>query len=136
MFRMLIALLYCAIPLTAQPWDDLRVLKTGDAVKVQSTDGNNYNGKFRSLSSSAIAIEVKRSEVSVERTRVRRVEAKSAARRWRNAAIGAGIGLAVGLLTDMTLGQYLRNEYSEGGGARALTYIVPIGLFAGIGAVP
>src|SRR6476646_961005 len=129
MSRILIALLYCTIPLAAQTWEALSVLKTDDAVKVRSTDGKEYKGKFRSVSATAIALEVKQSEMSVERTRVRRVEIKSSARRWRNVAIGVGIGFAVGLVTDLTLGQYLRNELSEGDCARALTYIVPIGLF-------
>ena len=134
MHRALITLLCCTIPLAAQSWDDLRALKTGDRVKVQDTAGKERGGAFRALSDNAISIESGRSEVSIERAKVRRVQIKSSARRWRNLAIGAGIGLALGLAADYTLGTYLRNEASHGSAARALTYIAPIALFGGIGA--
>jgi preprotein translocase subunit SecD len=52
----------------------------------------------------------------------------------RNILIGAGIGLAVGVAVDQTVGTYFRNEQGNNGGARAVTYIAPIALFAGIGA--
>ena len=51
--------------------------------------------------------------MAIERTRVRRVQVKSASRRVRNIVIGAAIGLAVGLVADQTLGTYLRNEAGE-----------------------
>jgi hypothetical protein len=52
----------------------------------------------------------------------------------RNILIGAGIGLAVGIAVDRTLGTYIRNERGDIAGVRALTYAAPIALFAGIGA--
>jgi len=48
--------------------------------------------------------------------------------------IGAGIGAALGITIDQTFGVYLRNETGETPGARAITYIAPIGIFAAIGA--
>lgn len=134
MLRILLAFVSCALPLAAQSWDDLRGLKPGDRVKVQDTAGQERKGKFRAVSANAISIESGKSEVSVERARVRRVQVKSSARRWRNVAIGAGIGLVLGLVVDQTLGAYIRNESVESSGVRALTYIAPIGLFAGVGA--
>jgi len=134
MHRALFTLLCCMIPLAAQSWDDLRALKAGDRVKVQDTAGKERGGAFRALSDNAISIESGGSEVSIERSKVRRVQIKSSSRRWRNFAIGAGIGLALGLAADYTLGTYLRNETSQGGAARALTYIAPIALFGGVGA--
>ena len=132
----LLALLSCAIPLAAQSWEDLRGLKPGDAVKVQDKSGKEQRGAFRAVSADAISIASGNREVSIERLQVKRVQVRSAARRWRNVAIGVGIGVAVGLIADQTLGVYLRNESSESDGARAVTYIAPIGLFGAIAAAP
>jgi hypothetical protein len=129
-----IAFLFFTIPLAAQSWEALRGLKPGDAVKIQDTAGKEQKGKFRTVSDNAISIETGRQEVSIEKAKVRRVQIKSGTRRLRNFAIGAGIGLVLGLVADQTLGVYLRNESNEGDGARALTYIAPIALFGGIGA--
>ena len=52
----------------------------------------------------------------------------------RNVLIGAGIGVALGVTIDQTLGAYFRNEAGENDGARALTYIAPIAIFSAIGA--
>ena len=130
----LLAVLFCPMPLAAQSWDDLRGLKPGDTVKVQDTSGKEQKGALRAVSANAISIAAGKSEVSIERLRVRRIQVKSAARRWRNVAIGVGIGVAVGLIADQTLGAYIRNESSQSSGARVLTYVAPIGLCAGIAA--
>src|SRR5438045_5508245 len=116
MVRISLVLLYFAIPLAAQSWDVVRGLKAGDLIKVQDTAGKEQKGRFRSASADAISIETGKKEVSIERAKVRRVQVKSGSRRMRNVTIGAGIGFAVGLITDQTLGTYLRNEYGEGGG--------------------
>jgi hypothetical protein len=134
MNRILLALMACAIPLAAQSWDGLSSLKSGDSIKVLDTAGHEQKGSFRAVSADAVSIATGNSEVAVERARVRRVQVKSSSRRARNFLIGAAIGFVVGLVADQTLGVYLRNEASESGGARALTYIAPIGLFGGIGA--
>ncbi|MGE5646918.1 MAG: hypothetical protein ACM336_14115 [Acidobacteriota bacterium] len=125
--------LTCLFPLYGQNWDALRGLKAGDAVKVFETDGRQHKGTFRAVSSDAISLETQRSEMSIERSRVGRVQIRSASRRLRNALIGAGIGVATGLTVDQTLGVRIRNESNESGGARAVTYMAPIGLFAAIG---
>ncbi len=133
----LLALLFCPALLSAESWEDLRGLKPGDTVKVQDTSGKEQKGIFRAVSTDAISIAAGKSELSIQKSRVRRIQVKSGARRARNVAIGMGIGFAVGLIADQTLGVYLRNELSESGAARALTYIAPIGLFGAVaGAVP
>jgi hypothetical protein len=116
MYRVLLALFYGTLTFAAQSWADLRSL---DGIRVQDTAGKEYKGAFRNFSDTAISIDEGGRAVSVERQRVRRVQVKSTARRLHNMAIGAGIGLALGLIADHTLGAYLRNEYSEGDGARA-----------------
>ena len=121
-----------ALPLSAQSWDVLQSLKPGETIKVLDTKGHEDKGAFRSVTDSALTLTAGKSEKSIERALVRRVQVSSKAHRARNAAIGAGIGLAIAVVVDQTLGAYLRNETGDSG--RAITYIAPIGLFGAIGA--
>ncbi len=120
--------------LNAQSWDALNALKPGDRIEVLAAGGKQYKGTFSALSPDSLSLETGNSQVAVERARVRRVKVRSGSRRVRNAVIGAAIGVAVGITADQSLGAYLRNETGETGTERALTYIVPIALFGGIGA--
>jgi hypothetical protein len=130
MLRLL--LLLTALCLHAQSWDAVRALRPGDRVKVQETTGAGHKGAVTTVTTDSIAIASGKNQLSFDRARVRRVEVKSGNRRLRNVAIGAGVGLAVGITADQTLGAYLRNEVTDSG--RPLFYVVPIGLFGGIGA--
>ena len=51
----------------------------------------------------------------------------------RNVLIGVGVGAAISLVTDQTLGAYLRNE-SNPPGARPLIWALSIAVCGGIGA--
>jgi hypothetical protein len=132
--RRYLLFLTCAIALHAQAWDALRGLKPGDNVKVQELTGAEHKGAFVSMTADAITLRTAKSEASVERTRIRRVQLRSSARRARNFAIGAAIGAVAGIIADQTLGTYLRNESNPSSGARALTYVAPIGILGGIAA--
>ena len=132
--KTLLVLLACGFSLQAQPWDALRGLKPGDKIKVTDSSHGEYQGAFRALSEQAVSLETRKGVVEVERTRVRRVWVRAGSHRVRNILIGAGIGLAVGVAVDQSAGRYFRNESGENSGARALTYIAPVALFAGIGA--
>ena len=127
-------LLACAIPLSGQSWETLRGLKPGDRVVVLDSGRKEHKGAFTSVSDQALSFESGKSQVSIERANVRRVQVPSGSRRLRRALIGIGIGVAIGAVADQTLGAYVRNEYGEGSGARALTYIAPIALVGGIAA--
>ncbi|PYT16240.1 MAG: hypothetical protein DMG59_11005 [Acidobacteria bacterium] len=131
--RIIVGLLACGLLVSAQSWDTLRRLNPGDRVKVRDVSGQEHKGAFVSLSADNISITTGKSEMAIERSRVRRVELRSGSRRARNAMIGAGIGFAIGLIVDQTAGAYFRNEFSEGSGARAITYIAPTALFGGVG---
>jgi hypothetical protein len=122
----------CGTAVHAQTWDTVRALQTGAPVKVLETGGAEHKGTLAAVGADSVTVRTGKTEVAVERSRVRRVQVRSGARRARNIAIGAGVGLAVGLVVDGTLGAYLRNE--SGDQARPLFYVAPIGLFGGIGA--
>jgi hypothetical protein len=64
---------------------------------------------------------------------VTRVVSRARSHRLRNALIGAGVGVAISIVTDQTVGTYLRNE-SNPDGARPLIWTVPIAAGAAIGA--
>ncbi len=132
--RFLVLLFVTVLQLGAQSWDSMSQLRPGDQIRVLEVAGTEYKGKFSAVTGEAIILRTAKNEVSVERSRVRRVQIRSGGRRVRNLLIGAAIGVAVGVVIDQTLGQYLRNESGENGGARAVTYVAPIGVLGGIAA--
>lgn len=119
----------------AQSWDALRGLARGDRIKVLDTSNQEHKGGFTAVSERGISVETRHGAVEIERARVARVQVRAGSRRARNILIGAAIGLGVGIAADHSIGTYLRNETGESQGLRALTYIAPIALFSGIGAV-
>jgi hypothetical protein len=129
---LLIGLIVCGLPLAAQNWEVVRAIPPGQSVKVRETNGKEHKGPVTTVTPDAISLRTGNTQVSIERTRVERVQLHSGSRRLRNVAIGAAIGLGVGLLIDQTLGTYLRNE--SGDDLRAVTYIAPIGIFGALGA--
>jgi len=132
----ILAVLGAGLSAPAQPWETLRALKPGDQVKVQESGGREHSGAFRAVSADAISLAEGKGEVAIEKAKVRTVKVRANGRRVRNLLIGAAIGVAVGATVDNTLGAYFRNESGETSGARALTYLAPIAIFAGIGAAP
>ena len=127
----LLSIFLAVVPISAQSWESLRAFQ-GQTVKVRDASGEERKGICESVSADAITLQTGTSQVSIEKAKVRRVQVSSAARRWRNLAIGAGIGLAIGVTVDQTLGTYLRNEGHDS--TRAVTYVAPIGLFGALGA--
>jgi hypothetical protein len=129
--RLALALL-CAFPLFAQSWEPVRALSPGARVKVREKNGTEHKGNVTAVTPDSISVAVGAAAHSIGRAQVARVQAHGKSRRARNIAIGAGIGLAVAVTVDQTLGVYLRNETGDSG--RAVTYIAPIALFGAIGA--
>jgi hypothetical protein len=129
-----LALMVCALPLMAQSWDSVRALGAGARVKVREIGGIEHKGNVTAVTPEAISVATGSATLAIERTKVARVQVHGKSRRPRNIAIGAGIGVAVALTVDQTLGTYLRNEGAGGGSGRAITYLAPIGLFGAIAA--
>ncbi len=120
--------------LQAQSWDELRGLQAGGKIKVADAARQELQGRFIAVTERAISLETQHGAVEVDRVRVTRLQVRSSSRRARNILIGVGIGAAVGVADDQSVGRYLRNERGDQPGVRAVTYAAPIGLFAGIGA--
>ncbi len=130
----LLALSLCALTLSAQSWETVRALDASARVRVRETNGPDHKGNVASVTADAVSIATPSGTVSVEKAKVARVEVHRKNRRLRNIAIGAAIGLGAAIAIDQTIGAIFRNEGTGTGAGRALTYIVPIGLFGAIGA--
>jgi hypothetical protein len=115
-------------------WGRLSQLRPGDRIQVIQTDGREQVGDFAAATADSLTITSASAQTRLERSRVRKVVVLSRSKRLRNTLIGAGIGFAVGLTLDQTVGTYLNNEVGYSAGARTLVYLAPIGLFGGIGA--
>ena len=126
-FSLALAFPACA---SGQSWDSVRSLRSGEQIRIVDTDGTEHKGTVASVSADAISLTAHDHEESIERARVRKVKVRSGSRRLRNTLIGVGVGLAVGLVVDATIGAYLRNEGGEP--TRPLNYVVPIGVFGGL----
>lgn len=115
----------------ARTWESLGRLKSGDPVEVVA-GGRAERGEFVSNSTETLIIRTPRGEQAFRRPEVLRVTSRKS-RRIRNALIGVGVGFAVSLVTDKTLGTYLRNE-SNPASARPLIWTLPMAAGGGIGA--
>ena len=116
----------------SKTWESLGQLKAGVPIEVVTRD-HAEEGEFVSSSTESLTIHTRHGEQRFSRPEVVRVVSRTESRRMRNALIGVGVGAAIGLITDQTLGAYLRNE-SNPASARPLIWILPIAVCGGIGA--
>ena len=112
-------------------WENVTKIKPGTRVEVVAAD-QAAKGEFIACSTESLTIRTGRGEQRFARPEVIRVVSLGRSRRLRNALIGGGVGVAVALTTDKTLGSYLHNESNLD--ARPLIWILPIALGAGLGA--
>jgi len=132
---LLIALASVGLVLAApvsKTWESLGQIKPGTLVEVVTSD-RAEKGEFVASSTESLTIKARGGEQRFLRPEVVRVVSRSQPRRTRNILIGVGVGAAIGLITDKTLGEYLRNE-SNPASARPLIWTVPIAVCGGIGA--
>lgn len=124
-----------AAPPPQDDWTNLQRIHPGEEVHVVRSDKKSADGRFVSASAEAITLDISGGALTVPRSEVVRVTKRRPSHRMRNTLIGLGIGAAVGLVLDQTLGAIARNE----GGINsdriiALNWIVPLSAGAGIGA--
>ena len=113
-------------------WENLRRLSPGDSIEVVVKD-HNEKGTFVSTSADTLTMKTGSGETSLARPDITKVTSKSGFHRARNILIGIGVGAAIALIMDSTLGTILRNE-SNPANARAVIWAVPIAAGAGVGA--
>ena len=130
-FALATAGLLLAAP-SSKKWENLGKLNAGAAVEVVTND-RVERGEFVSSSDESLTIRTSSGEQRFARADVVRVVSRGSTHRLRNFLIGVGVGAAIGLVTDQTLGTYLRNE-SNPNNARALIWTLPIAAGGAIGA--
>lgn len=123
--------LLVAAPLS-KTWESLGKLSSGDPIEVVLSD-RTEKGEFVSTSSESLTIRTHRGEQRFLRKEVVRVVSRRQSHRIRNMLIGVGVGAAISLVTDQTLGAYLRNEANPAS-ARPLIWTLPMAFCGGIGA--
>lgn len=132
---LLIALASVGLVLAApvsKDWESLGHLNPGALIEVVASD-RAETGEFVSIFTESLTIRTPRGERKFPRREVMRVVSRKQSRRTGNLLIGVGVGAAIGLVTDQTLGAYLRNE-SNPASARPLIWSLPIAVCGGIGA--
>jgi hypothetical protein len=116
----------------SKTWESLGQLKSGTPIEVITSD-RAEKGEFVASSTESLTIHTGRGEQRFLRPEVVRVVSRRQSRRTRNVLLGVGVGAGIGLITDQTLGAYLRNE-SNPASARPLIWTLPIAICGGIGA--
>ena len=86
----------CAAALAAQSdtWTRLQSIRPAQTAHVFLDDGTRHAGAFVSATDDAVVIRKSGREQSFPKTLVKRVRVRSRSKRWRNAGIGAAIGMA------------------------------------------
>lgn len=115
-------------------WNQVQRLEKGASIKITMKGDKTRKGAFAGITDASLLIVEGTTDVGISKDAVLRVEVKSSARRVRNALIGVGVGLALGVVIDQSLGAYARNETGETTGARVATVALPPALFGGIAA--
>src|SRR5438045_939983 len=80
-FAFLFGVIVCALPIQAQSWDVVRGLQPGERVKVREIGGKERKGTVVAVTPEAISLTTGKTPVSLDRSRVKRVQIHSATRR-------------------------------------------------------
>jgi len=113
-------------------WENLRILKPGQQIRVVLEGAKSYQGEFLALNDEGITLRLAPGEQAFARKEVLRVYFKTVNHRVRNLAIGAGIGAVLaGLAVKANSSTWFENT-----GMRDIGWVWPTGLgvFGGIGA--
>ncbi len=95
----LLAVLGCVNAVwAASDWGRVTGLGPHTAVRVKTFDGVTHRGELQSADADVLRIDRAGQEVNLSRADVMRVEVRVPFRRLRNMLIGAGIGVAVGVV--------------------------------------
>ena len=73
-------------------WDSAITKLSGPKIRVNRYEDPSISGTFVSATPDGITVRSKHEEVTVERSKVRKIQRTGGGRRFRNAAIGAGAG--------------------------------------------
>jgi hypothetical protein len=80
----------------AATWENLSALEPGQTIKIVGTTSKAHRGTFLSVSPTAISLEEKDGQHTIERQDVKVVELPRRGRRLRNTLIGGAVGIGAG----------------------------------------
>ena len=118
---MLLALTAAGLLSQAGGWNLIRGINPGQTTHVHMLDGRLQSGGFISTTDDNIVIRQRTGDQTFTKEQIRKVSVRKAAKRWRNAAIGAAAGTAIG-------GALNRSLYLD------LTGVATVVIFGGTGA--
>jgi hypothetical protein len=116
----------------AAPWSKVLQLRSGQALRVLSSDQRTRTGRLAEVSDDALVLNVGGAEQKIARSDVRRVDVKS---RTRSVLIGLGIGAAAGVGIGYAAGSQSNLKSDEKSTAAGLGAAIFAGAGAGLGAL-
>ena len=94
---LLLALNAAGLLSQAGDWNLVPGINPGQTTHVHMLDGRLERGGFISTTDDNIVIRQRTGDQTFTKDQIRKVSVRKAAKRWRNAAIGAGVGAAIGV---------------------------------------
>jgi hypothetical protein len=109
-------------------WDKVKQLSAGQEILVVQKDAKSFQGKLASAGDDAIVMRLPAGEQTLTKGSILRISSRGASHRWRNVALGAGVGFGGGAGFGAAAG----NPHAIGGGRGATAAVgAAIGLAAG-----
>jgi len=115
---------------SADSWDNLRQLRSGQRIEVVGMKLNSWQGAFTGYSGEVISLRTGQDEVAIPRADVLSVKNRERSHRGRNALLGLAIGAAGGLVAGAIAGA---TYHEEGETSVFVLVFTPIGAGAGAG---
>ena len=112
-------------------WSQVQSLQAGDKIGVVQSSFKRVEGRFESASADSITVQAE-TLVTVPKDQVVRVYKRGHVNRLARTLIGAGAGLAAGVIISQTAGERFKNEGQDYTGAMIAG---GVGIGAGIGAL-
>jgi hypothetical protein len=92
-------------------WNDLKFLKPGQEIRVVTNDLDSYRGEIESVSDEGITLRPKKRELTIDRKKIFRISQKlEESHRTRDALLGAAIGAGAGLATGLLANKVIRDR--------------------------
>ena len=111
-------------------WDAVQRIPPDTKIAISMRERDDIRGTFVSATGTAVVVRSKSGEFSLDRSDIRRVRAADPSRRARNGVLATAIGAGVGLAVGVAICPHCANE---GAGAKFTAPLTAIG--AGAGAV-
>jgi hypothetical protein len=115
-------------------WDDLKQIAPGTEIRATTADGKTLQGEFQSAGQDSLALATAKSQESLDRAQVARVQLKRQGHRMRNSLIGLGVGAGAGLGIGAALDRPTScTVFCIGFSNLGKVIVTPLGAIVGVG---